>query len=226
MKIESIETIIRREYVDNGKSIGAIAKQLRSGRQYVKGYLKRMKIDIRPASSYDYGNPITLEEFIVRSNKIHREKYDYSKFEYKNTMTPGIIICARHGEFKQCPINHFRYQGCPKCKNSHGETKILNHLTDKNIKFAREHKFDDCRNIYKLGFDFAVWVNDKIALIEYNGEHHYKEVSKFKDKLKLNKSKDKIKQDYCAANNIPLLSISYKDFKHVELIVDWFLESL
>jgi hypothetical protein len=48
-------------------------------------------------------NNIKLEisEFIEKSNKIHCNKYDYSKVEYVNNRKHVIIICKKHGEFLQ-----------------------------------------------------------------------------------------------------------------------------
>jgi predicted RNA-binding Zn-ribbon protein involved in translation (DUF1610 family) len=47
---------------------------------------------------------------------VHGSKYNYSKFEYVNTDTKGIIICLAHGEFLQTPHHHVKLkQGCPEC---------------------------------------------------------------------------------------------------------------
>lgn len=63
------------------------------------------------------GGKYTNEEFIDRVQKIHGDKYDYSKVEYKNAHTPVVIICPEHGEFSMHPANHLKGQGCPKCGN-------------------------------------------------------------------------------------------------------------
>ena len=44
--------------------------------------------------------------FISKANKIHGDKYDYSKVNYINTKTKINIICKIHGEFEQNPSNH------------------------------------------------------------------------------------------------------------------------
>ena len=59
-----------------------------------------------------------LERFIENSNKKHNSKYDYSKVEYKNSLTRVCIICPEHGEFWQTPQAHSRGNGCPKCSNA------------------------------------------------------------------------------------------------------------
>ena len=58
-----------------------------------------------------------LDDFILKANKQHHNYYDYSKFIYKDSHTLGIIICPKHGEFKQTPTNHLSGCGCPKCKS-------------------------------------------------------------------------------------------------------------
>jgi len=221
MKIESIETIIRREYVDNKKNMVEIAKQLKVGRQYVKGYLKRMNIDIRPVNK-------TLEAFIEKAVSIHGNRYDYSLFEYKGACKPGIIICKEHGQFSQKPNNHYKGQGCPRCKESHGENRINNYLSSLGIKYSQQYRIKECKNKNTLPFDFAVWVNGKLGLIEYNGIQHY-QITKFnptEKELEEQQTRDKLKIDFCNKNNIPLLVISYKDQALLHDLIKTFLKSL
>ena len=58
---------------------------------------------------------ISLDEIIIRFKNLHGDKYDYSKFEYKNCWTKSIIICPIHGEFLQSSNMHLLGHGCPKC---------------------------------------------------------------------------------------------------------------
>ena len=58
---------------------------------------------------------LTQETFIDRCNKVHNNKYDYSKTVYTNKRNKVIIICPIHGEFEQIAANHMRGQGCPEC---------------------------------------------------------------------------------------------------------------
>lgn len=55
--------------------------------------------------------------FIRKSIKIHKQKYDYTKVFYIANFKKVIIICPKHGEFLQAPSNHVRGQGCDKCLN-------------------------------------------------------------------------------------------------------------
>ena len=58
---------------------------------------------------------LTQEEFILKSKKLHGDKYDYSKVEYKGCNKPVCIICPEHGEFWQRPNTHLNNHGCPLC---------------------------------------------------------------------------------------------------------------
>lgn len=55
------------------------------------------------------------EEFIIKANKVHGNKYDYSLIDYKNNKTKICIICPEHGEFWQLANSHLKGYGCPKC---------------------------------------------------------------------------------------------------------------
>ena len=53
-------------------------------------------------------NRLSTEEFIKKAQKIHGNKYDYSKVEYKEQQTKVCIICPKHGMFWQTPNSHLR----------------------------------------------------------------------------------------------------------------------
>lgn len=55
------------------------------------------------------------ELFISKANKIHENRYDYSKVNYINAKTKITIICREHGEFQQTPSNHLSNYNCQKC---------------------------------------------------------------------------------------------------------------
>ena len=53
--------------------------------------------------------------FIEKAIMTHGKRYDYSKVDYVKSKSKVIIICPRHGEFKQVPQDHERGIGCSKC---------------------------------------------------------------------------------------------------------------
>ena len=61
---------------------------------------------------------LTTIEYIIKSKKVHGDKYDYSLVEYKNSTSKVKIICPKHGVFEQLSRNHINNnQGCPSCAN-------------------------------------------------------------------------------------------------------------
>jgi hypothetical protein len=58
---------------------------------------------------------LSKQDFILASQNIHGDEYDYSSVDYKNNSTPVTIICSKHGPFSQSPGSHVIGSGCPKC---------------------------------------------------------------------------------------------------------------
>lgn len=63
-----------------------------------------------------YGTKLKrTEDFIIHANKVHGNRYDYSKSIYLGTRKKISIICNKHGEFWQTPYEHLCGHGCPIC---------------------------------------------------------------------------------------------------------------
>lgn len=165
--------------------------------------------------------PMNSFTFSKRASLIHKEKYDYSLVEYKNAFTKVKIICKKHGIFEQKPDYHlYSKSGCPKCKTSKGELKIIDFLEQNNIKFEQQKWFNDCRDKLPLKFDF--YLPTQNIFIEYDGEQHFmpwRKTDKAKIKLKITQKRDKIKDCYCKNNNLTLIRISYKNFNNINKIL-------
>lgn len=59
---------------------------------------------------------ITTDQFIIKANKVHNYKYDYSKSIYVCSRTPVNIVCPIHGTFQKTPQDHAVIKcGCSKC---------------------------------------------------------------------------------------------------------------
>lgn len=78
-------------------------------------------------------------KFIEKSNKVHNNKYDYSKVNYVNSYTKVCIICPIHGEFLQTPVHHLDGEGCPKCANN---IKLTTEEFIKKAKKVHDDKYD------------------------------------------------------------------------------------
>ena len=96
----------------------------------------------------------STESFIKEAKKIHGDKYNYSKVEYKGSKDKVCIICPEHGEFWQTPNKHLSGQGCPKCANK-------NVTTEEFIQKAKQVHGDiyDYSKVEYIGF------KDKVCII-------------------------------------------------------------
>ena len=154
----------------------------------------------------------SFQKTIDDCNKVHNNKYDYSKVVYINNKTKVCIICPEHGEFWQNIINHlFCKTGCPKCAQySKGEKSIERWLTKKGFFFISQKRFKECKNKKPLPFDF--YLPEMKTCIEYDGEQHFMKRSRwYSNQIVIN---DKIKNEYCLLNSIRLIRIPFwkRDF--------------
>lgn len=87
---------------------------------------------------------LSNQEFINKANKIHNFKYDYSKIDYINNKTKIVIICPKHGRFKQIPFNHLKNIGCRKCSSKYINTELF----VKKAKKLYQNKYNYSKSIY------------------------------------------------------------------------------
>lgn len=176
---------------------------------FLEGYSSCMKCSRTANHNTEY--------FIERASEIHNNLYNYSKVKYKNNRTKVIIICKKHREFKQTPDNHIiQKQGCPKCKSSKGELKIIEYLDKKQIQYTHQ-KYCKINN-KRMYFDFYLPKQD--LYIEFDGEQHFKD--SFYGTYESQKKRDELKNKYAKGK---LLRISYKEFDNIEDILDKKLKS-
>jgi len=111
--------------------------------------------DIKRASS----KTISLDEVIKQAKLIHGNIYDYSKVEYKKSLSKVEIICQQHGSFFISMSNHISgKQRCPICSNiSRGE------ILHKKLTKSAEYYLQKCVDKYgdKYEYDFSNYYNRK-----------------------------------------------------------------
>jgi uncharacterized protein YbbK (DUF523 family) len=83
----------------------------------------------------------TTEQAIEDFKKVHKDKYDYSKVQYKHHRKKVIIICPEHGEFLQTPNIHITGHGCPKC-NAGG-------------KYQKEKVLENFKKVHSETYDYT-----------------------------------------------------------------------
>ena len=114
------------------------------------------------------------EQYIIGAQKIHKNRYDYNKTNYKNSYSKIIITCKIHGDFNQLPTKHLYGAGCPTCGkikfiesgklNGHygianGDiTRLSNDEFIRRSKEVHGDKYDYSNVIYK-------WEKEKVKII-------------------------------------------------------------
>ena len=169
------------------------------------------------------------EKFIQRAQKMHGNKYDYSRVEYVTCKTPVIIGCPEHGWFEITPDAHMHGHGCQKCEaKSIGEETITKLLTEKGVNFETEKIIRPRDRKHILKVDFAI---KDVGFIEFDGQQHfiyYSENScwacgKPYEMLFDNRKRDISKNHYCVEKKIPLLRIRYDQTEKIPEMIDDFL---
>lgn len=144
---------------------------------------------------------------------------EYTKLDdnYVNSETKFSIRHELCGHEYSVSWDKFK-QGnrCPRCNQPKGERFIEDYLTNHNISFSTQVKFNDCKYINTLPFDFGIVNKDNnkiIALIEFDGRQHFEPIEAWggEENLKLTQLRDSIKDEFCKDNNIPLLRIRYDE---------------
>lgn len=142
-----------------------------------------------------------------------------------------VCDCGREKITEVRYLNSGKVNSCG-CLFSVAQNKMKEILEKNNIKYQEEYMLDDCRDVRRLPFDFAIFNENKLVLlVELQGQQHYypftfnsenKEIKNenLKDRIK----KDNIKRQYCIDNNIPLLEIKYTKFDKIEEIFKSFCE--
>jgi len=170
---------------------------------------------------------ISTEEWVDRAKKIHKQKYDYEQTYYKNNKGIVKIKCNKCNTFfHQRADYHLRGYGCSKCNESKGEIRVAEYLLENNISFSPQKTFKTLRYKNPLKFDF--YIPEINVLVEYDGEGHYLpcfgSTPEIKQKnLENCQRRDKIKNEWAKANNIPLLRIPYWDFDRIEELIEAFI---
>ena len=161
------------------------------------------------------------EDFIIKANKIHKNKYDYSVSEYKDARTKIKINFIKHGIFIQRPRDHLTGNGCPVCKSSKGELLIAELLTEYSIDFQQQYIIP--KQIYTFRYDF--YLPEYNTLIEFHGKQHFEYIPFFHGYDELNflaqKERDIVKKRLAKELGYRFLEFNYtqlkEDFKQILL---------
>ena len=113
---------------------------------------------------------LTNKEFIIKANKVHNNKYDYSKVNYINNHSKVVISCLIHGNFEQKPNHHLSGQGCRMCAgNNFKSTKEEFILKSNKI---HNNKYDYSKVIYTGNKDKVKIICIEHGIFEQKPNHH------------------------------------------------------
>lgn len=111
------------------------------------------------------------------------------------------------------------------CIVSIGEAKIANILQNAEIEYTSQKTFDNFVNENNIHYRFDFYIDGKI--VEYDGSQHFVTKNSGWDTLEhLEKTQknDKIKNEYCFKNNIPIYRIPYWELDNINTVEDIFQE--
>lgn len=172
--------------------------------------------------------PVTEQEMIDRLKECNPTiKYVSG---YKGITFHANFECLSCGHKWHTPPNSVLHgRGCPNCNISHGALEVKRILNNMNVKYETEYRFDDCKDIRSLPFDF--YIPSKNICIEYDGEQHFMPIrfsknetkKQMSEKFELQQRRDKIKDVYCKDNNIILIRIPYTEFSNIEKILNKYI---
>lgn len=143
--------------------------------------------------------------------------------DYIGIYTDNLIFkCAKcDNTFKKSLNNYLKSTKlCSKCIRgySKGEERIADYLNSCDVRFIRQFRFPDCKNIKPLPFDF--YIPSKNCCIEFDGyQHFHVQRGSSEDTLEHRKFLDSIKDNYCLVRGIKLIRIPYYDYKNIENIL-------
>lgn len=193
------------------------------------GILDKVCIHMKPPVS----KKLTQKEIIKRLIESHPEgnffgnPYNYSKFKYKDSMTPSTIICPDHGEFLQSLGGHVNSGNhCFKCgrlfsanTNRKSEDRLIEELTlsckDRNITFDPKEIIDAYQNS-KSKLPMYCTVHEKIFDISFNNIQKGKGCLKCGLKIRSINRRKSFDQFVEKANNVHNNFYTYPNQKFVD----------
>ena len=236
--VEDMRDIVGDEYTVLGEFYNMVEKVLIRHNTCGNSYMVKPSnfINVGRRCMKCHGEERKTTEFF--SNELAQLVDDeYSMIgEYEGANTKTLFLHNLCGnEYSVAPSTFLGGSRCPKCRSSKGEKAISGFLTAMNIKHDSEYRIEECSGIRTLPFDFSITKNNEpILMIEYDGQQHFSPTAfgngfsseSLDDIFARQKLHDKIKNDYCFDNNIPLLRIPYWDFENIEeILFDKLVES-
>ena len=209
------------QYSNNKKTIKELASEFDCSRSTIERRLKEKGVMLKPKFPYEDLTGKTFGKLLVI--QVNQERYER---DVANTNKPHrywtcLCECGRLTDVESSHLKNGHTISCG-CVKSKGERDITKILIENNISFCSEVPFDDLKGYGNgnLRFDFGIIKNGKVAyLIEFNGKQHYEKTGGWctNKEFEIRQFNDKIKIEYCKANNIPLIIIPHTHLGKIKL---------
>lgn len=166
-------------------------------------------------------NKLTPQEVENRINSVNNNVL-LNPEEYIDNSTLNLNIkCGDCGRTYVTSLSNYEYNQKIRCdccsqRISVPERKVMSLLDLYKIDYEYNFKFDDCRRIRPLPFDFYLPQNNLI--IETDGEHHFRPIWGENHFIQT-KQNDFTKNEYCKLHKIDILRIPYWDFDNIDEIL-------
>jgi len=117
---------------------------------------------------------LTFDDFVIKCNKVHNYRYDYTKTVYTGFGRDKkiIITCPKHGDFEQNPNDHaVGGHGCPACgqERSSSKSKAEYVIVDYLESLGEQQVI---HGWYGHFFEVDILVNNHFG-IEYDGIYYH-----------------------------------------------------
>lgn len=168
----------------------------------------------------------STNKLIKQIYEVHRELIKVvNPQDYINTETKLKFKChkQKHGIFSASPHSIISGNGCPVCKMSKGERKILFWLKDNEIIYESQYRVK--KHIGKGHFIFDFYLPYLNILIEYDGRQHSIPIEAWGGEKHLKEIKriDKSKEEYAKFKGWQMIRIPYTDLDNIEDILNHLL---
>jgi len=164
--------------------------------------------------------------FVEQSKNTFGDVYEYDINRFDDLNNLAEVYCKQHQRwFEVLPKEHIAGKRCPFDNESKGETMVRVYLEKNNIPLKQFYKLKGCFSEINgkcilLTFDF--YLPEQNAVIEYDGEQHYRPVERFGGEPTYQRQVilDNIKNVFCNKSGIKMIRIPYtvkkpKDIKEL-----------
>jgi hypothetical protein len=191
--------------------------------QCVCGTERRVRLDnLRRGTSQDCG--CGRRENLVGQKFGKLEVKEFLRMQARNQILRCSCECGSEKEVDSDSLKSGNTQSCG-CLVSVNNSEIAAWLISSGYQFEAEYKDKRCRRKNPLPFDFAVWLDGQLHLIEFQGWHHYHTGGRYPpERLARVKESDELKRRFCEENSIPLLAIPYWQRKDKLHMIEGFLK--